>query len=59
MGILETSLVHLTDQETSKLLEQILTSYFKVESPESNSVPGIIQLVTLLGLTQSMNSSIS
>jgi hypothetical protein len=52
-------MVHMTDQETSKLLEQILISYFKLESPDSNLVPGVIQLVPHLGLTQSMNSSIS
>jgi hypothetical protein len=50
MGILETSLVHLMDQETSKLPEQILVSYFKLESPDSNSVPGVIQLVPHLDL---------
>jgi hypothetical protein len=29
-------MVHLTDQQTSKLPEQILISYFKLESPDSN-----------------------
>jgi hypothetical protein len=37
---------------SSKLHEQTLATYFKLESLDSNLVPGVIQLVPLLGLTK-------
>jgi hypothetical protein len=45
-------LVHLTDKEPSELPEQILVTYLKLESPDSNLVPGVTQLVPHLGLTK-------
>jgi hypothetical protein len=53
-GFWWTSLVHLTDQETSELLEQILATYFKLESLDSNLVPGVTQLVPHLGLSKAL-----
>jgi hypothetical protein len=51
-GFWWTILLHLMDQETSKLPEQIVVTYFKLESPYSNLVPDVTQLVPHLVFTK-------
>jgi hypothetical protein len=58
-GFWLTSLVLLTDRETSQLPRQKLATYFKLKSPDSNSVPGVTQLFAAFRTYKSMDSSIS